>query len=145
MPHRMDLAVRFYELDPYGHVNHSVYVQYFESGRVEALAQAQVGLDRLQAELDLNMVVVEIRTRFLQPAFLADRLVVESGLSAVGRVKATWLQRVLRDGEVLATQVMVSGSTNSEGKPRRFPAELVEALEPYRVGEDWLGSTAPKS
>ena len=33
--HRTTIRVRFYELDPYNHVNHSVYVSYFESARVE--------------------------------------------------------------------------------------------------------------
>jgi acyl-CoA thioester hydrolase len=142
--HQMDLNVRFYELDPYGHVNHSVYVQYFESGRIEALRDANVGLDRLQQELDVNLVVVQISVRFLRPAFLADRLIVESGITSVGRAKATWAQRVRRGDEVLASQVMVSGCTNSEGRPRRFPAELIEALKPIGVAEDWLGSAAPK-
>ncbi len=35
--HRATIKVRFYELDPYGHVNHSVYIQYFEAARAEWL------------------------------------------------------------------------------------------------------------
>ena len=42
--HRIDLKVRFYELDPYGHLNHSAYVQFFETGRVELLEDAGLGL-----------------------------------------------------------------------------------------------------
>lgn len=144
MPHRLDLQVRFFELDPYGHVNHSVYVQYFEAGRVEALAGVGMGLDVLQNELGLSMVVVEIRTRFATPAVLGDLLVVESGLSRVGRAKATWAQRVVRGDELIASQEMVSACLTDAGRPTRFPAELVEALGPYRVDDGWLGSAAPK-
>ncbi|MFV2039070.1 MAG: acyl-CoA thioesterase [Acidimicrobiales bacterium] len=144
MPHEIDLRVRFYELDAYGHVNHSVYVQYFEVGRVEALAEARMGLDTLQADMGINMVVVQICTRFLGSAVLGDDLVVESGLSAVGRVKATWAQRIRRGSEVLATQEMTSACITAAGKPTRFPPELVKALEPYRVEPGWLGNTAPK-
>ena len=39
----MELKVRFYELDPYGHLNHSAFIQFFETGRVELLDE--VGLD----------------------------------------------------------------------------------------------------
>ncbi len=136
--HRHELRVRFCELDPYGHVNHSIYVQYFEAGRVEALDSVGMGLHVLQRDLGLSVVVADIATRFLASAVLGDTLVVESGLSRVGRVKATWLQRVVRGDEVVATQRMTSGCLGIEGRPTRFPAELVTALEPFRVDDDWL-------
>ena len=136
--HRLELRVRFCELDPYGHVNHSVYVQYFEAGRVEALDSAGMGLDVLQQQLGLSLVVADIATRFLASAVLGDTLVVESGLSRVGRVKATWLQRVLRGDEVVATQRMTSGCLGLDGRPTRFPAQLVAALQPFHVDDDWL-------
>lgn len=136
--HRLDLKVRFCELDSYGHVNHSIYVQYFEAGRVEALDSVGMGLHVLQGELGLTIIVAEIQTRFLASAMLGDTVVIESGLSKVGRVKATWLQRAVRGDEVLATQRMVSGCLSVEGRPTRFPDTLVDALEPFRVDDDWL-------
>ena len=36
MAHETTIAVRFSELDPYGHVNHAVYLTYFEQARCEA-------------------------------------------------------------------------------------------------------------
>ena len=86
----------------------------------------------------LTIIVAEIQTRFLASAMLGDTVVIESGLSKVGRVKATWLQRAVRGDEVLATQRMVSGCLSTEGRPTRFPDALVEALEPFRVDDDWL-------
>ena len=140
--HRCELRVRFSELDPYDHVNHAATVVYFEVGRVEALASVGMGLDRLKT-LDTHLVVIAIHTRFLAPATLGDDLVVESGVGAVGRVRATWLQRIVRGDDVIATQVVTSVSTNGAGRPRRFSAELIAALEPYALPEDWLGSSAP--
>ena len=136
--HQLDIKVRFCELDPYGHVNHSIYVQYFEAGRVEALDSVGMGLHVLQGDLGLTIIVAEIQTRFLKSAMLGDTVVIESGLSKVGRVKATWLQRAVRGDEVLATQQMVSGCLSVEGRPTRFPDALVEAHEPFRVDDDWL-------
>ncbi len=138
-PHQRDLRVRFYELDPYGHVNHSVYVQYFEVGRVEALDGVGMSLDRLQRDVGLSVVVVDIATRFHQPAHLGDLLVVETGISAVSRVRATWLQRIRRgDDVVVASQRLTSCALSTTDRPVRFPAELVEALAVYRVDEGWL-------
>ena len=45
MAHRTTIAVRFAELDPYRHVNHAVYLTYFEVARTEALASVDLGLD----------------------------------------------------------------------------------------------------
>ena len=70
--HRQEIRVRFCELDPYGHVNHSVYVQYFEAGRVEALDSVGMGLHVLQQELGLTIVVAEIQTKFVASAVLGD-------------------------------------------------------------------------
>ena len=142
-PHRAELRVRFYELDPYDHVNHSATVAYFEVGRVEALASVGMGLDRLKA-LDTNLVVIGVHTRFLAPAGLGDELMVESGVGEVGRVRAVWLQRIVRGDDVIATQVVTSASTNGAGRPKRFADELIAALEPYALPDDWLGATAPR-
>jgi len=50
MSHRIPIKVRFYELDPYNHLNHATYVQYFEVGRVELLESIGSGLTTLQEQ-----------------------------------------------------------------------------------------------
>lgn len=135
--------MRFGELDPYRHVNHAVYLAYFEAGRVDALAAVGMGLDRLQAD-DVALVVSDLRVRFLAPAFLGEALVVESGISDFGRARASWFQRVRRGDEVLVTQVLRSGCTDLSGRIRRFPDGLVDALRPLALPVDWLGNAAPR-
>ena len=142
-PHTTTIRVRFCELDPYSHVNHSVYVQYFEEGRVDALAAVGQSLDAMLAD-DVAMVVAQISTRFLSPGFLSDELVVESGFSNVRRASATWLQRICRGDTTLATQVARVGCTSGTGKPRPFPQALNEAVTPFEVAADWLGGEAPR-
>lgn len=143
MSHKTQVRVRFCEIDPYSHVNHSVYVQYFEDGRVEALAQAGHGLDVMLAE-DAAMVITQISTRFLAPSHLGDILTIESGLCDVRRATATWLQRITRREQVVATQVARVGCTTASGRPRRFPEALADALSGYVIDRLWLGSDAPK-
>lgn len=155
--HTTQLRVRFYELDPYGHVNHSVYIQYFETARVELLSEMGFGLDTMR-ERDTAFVVTRIATRFLQPAALLDHLVVETGLVSAGRVRSKWAQRIRLAGgdaaqgnihqrdhqaDVVATQIVDFATTNLEGRPRRAPDGLTAAIEPYAVGDDWLGKHHP--
>jgi acyl-CoA thioester hydrolase len=132
MAHRYPIKVRFYELDPYNHLNHASYVQYFEVGRVELLESIGVGLAELQ-ELGRHIVVTEIHTRFLKSAGPHDALVVETEVLEIRRATSRWRQRLMRGEEVIATQVIHAAMTDTAGKPVRFPSELAAALEPYRV------------
>ena len=44
---------------------------------------------------------------------------------------STWRQRILRGDEVIATQDLRAALITNEGKPTRFPAEMVEAMAPW--------------
>ncbi|MEC8999644.1 MAG: thioesterase family protein [Actinomycetota bacterium] len=141
MIHRHPVKVRFYELDPYGHLNHSVYVQLFETGRIELLDLVGLGLHDLE-EQGYRFVVSQIATRFLASAVGGDRLVVETEVLELRRASSCWGQRILREPaiddaaakpELLATQEVVAAVTGSNGRPTRFPDFMSERLAPYVV------------
>ena len=136
MPHRHLVKVRFYELDPYGHLNHSVYVQLFETGRVELLDEAGLGLHDLEGE-GYRFVVTQIATRFLASAVGGDALSVETEVLEIRRASSRWAQRILRidpgteDQTLLATQEVVAAVTGTNGRPTRFPESMVARLQPW--------------
>ena len=140
--HRASLRVRFAELDPYRHVNHAVYVTYFEVGRVEALGDAGIDLARLQDE-GWQLVLADLTVRYRRPAVADDRLVVESGLVEIGAATTRWRQRLLRPApatgpggegrpadadELLCTADVRTGVTDDRGRPRRIPTPMAVAL-----------------
>ncbi len=84
MAHRLDIDVRFYELDPYNHVNHAVYIQYFETARIALLADAGYTLQGMMDD-GVLILVTHIDTRFLKPAEGGDHLVVET--EVLGRTR----------------------------------------------------------
>ncbi len=127
MIHRTPITVRFYELDPYGHLNHSVYIQYFEVGRIDLFSSFGWTLGGL-AELGTQVVVSSITTKFLSPGVEGDQLVVESWVEDVKRVTTTFGQRIMRGDTVLAEQTVIGACLNTEGRPMRFPAEMTEAM-----------------
>jgi acyl-CoA thioester hydrolase len=120
--------VRFYELDPYGHVNHGVYLNYFEVARVELLERIGYGLPRL-IELGYHIVVVEAHVRFLAPARGGDRLTIVSEIADRKRVSSTWRQRALRDEELLATNEVRAAITDLDGRPCPPPPGMAAALD----------------
>ena len=132
MAHRLDIDVRFYELDPYNHVNHAVYIQYFETARIALLADAGYTLQGMMDD-GVLILVTHIDTRFLKPAEGGDHLVVETEVLGYTRVMTNWRQRLMRGDEMLVKQKLSAAVTNLDGRPLRFPRDMIEALRPYQV------------
>lgn len=132
--HQTRIKVRFYELDPYNHLNHSAYIQYFEVGRIELLAGLGYTLPEMLEEGRM-IVVTDIRTRFLKAASAGDEVTVETELVETRRVTASWRQRILLGDVVLATQDVRAAITDLDGRPQRFPQALLESLAVYRAAE----------
>lgn len=128
------IRVRFHELDPYGHVNHGVYLNYFEEARVELLERIGFGLGRLQ-ELGHHIVVVEVRVSFRAPATAGDLLTIESTITDLRRVSSTWHQRMLRGDELIATNDVRAALTDLNGRPTAPPPGLAEALQEHAAGQ----------
>ena len=120
MLHSHDIKVRFYEIDPYNHLNHSAYVQYFEVARIELLELVGYGMADLAA-IGFHIVVTGIETRFLSPAHSGDTVTVDSEVGEIKRVTAVFNQRIRRGDVVLATQTVNAAFTNTEGRPTRAP------------------------
>lgn len=121
--HTTSLKVRFYELDPYDHVNHTNYFSYFETARIEYLTDKGWGLMVLK-EQGLQLVVVEIHARFLAAAGYGEELTIHTWVEQAGRVKSTWQQRMLRGDEEVARLTVLAAATDLQGKPRRMPDEF---------------------
>lgn len=131
---RLDVRVRFHELDPYGHVNHGVYLNWFETARIEAMDALGYGLATLR-ERGIHLVVTEANLRFLRPAVAGDVVTIESEIRDLRRATSWWHQRAVRDGEVLAEVDVRSGTVDPDGRPVAAPADVVTALQQLRLVE----------
>ena len=131
--HRSRLRVRFSELDPYAHVNHTVYLVYFEAGRVEAMLDVGVDLAALQRD-GWQLVVVDLAVRYRASAVANEELVIETALAELAGASTRWHQRVVRggDGAVLCDAELRIAVTDERGRPRRVPPELRSRLEALR-------------
>ena len=127
--HTTTLKVRFYELDPYDHVNHTNYFAYFETARIEYLNEMGWPLDVIK-EKGRQFVVVEISARFLAAARYGQELTIHTWVEEAGRVKSTWLQTMLRDDEEVARVSVTAAFTDLQGRPRRLPPEFAEHIRP---------------
>jgi acyl-CoA thioester hydrolase len=126
--HTTSVKVRFYELDPYDHVNHTNYFSYFETARIDYLAEMGWGLDVLKAQ-GFQLVVVELQARFSAAARFGEELTIHTWVEDVGRVRSTWQQVMLRGDEEVARLTVSAAFTDLQGKPRRVPEDFARHLE----------------
>jgi acyl-CoA thioester hydrolase len=136
------IQVRFYELDPYGHVNHATYLQYFEAARVAWLEEIGQGLGRLLRE-GVQLVVTAVATRFVVPAVLGDVLEIETSMVATRRVQAQWAQRARRGDELIACQRVNFATLGSSGRPIRIPESLADAMASFVLDDASATSDLP--
>lgn len=134
--HETSHRVRFHELDPYNHVNHAMYVTYFEIGRTDTLDAVELGLDRLQSG-GYQFVVTKIDVAFRRAATAGDDLTIRSAIGAFTRATTEWHQEIRRGDELIAEAVVTVAVTDRAGKPVRPPSFVLERLAPlHRSGDD---------
>ncbi|HXV71659.1 MAG TPA: thioesterase family protein [Acidimicrobiia bacterium] len=126
--HTTSVRVRFYELDPYDHVNHTNYFSYFETARIEYLSEMGFGLDEMKKQ-GWQLVVVEIGARFLIAARYGQELTIHTWVEDAGRVKSIWRQTMMRDDAEVARIKVTAAFTDLGGRPRRLPPEFAQRLE----------------
>ncbi|MPZ51145.1 MAG: YbgC/FadM family acyl-CoA thioesterase [Acidimicrobiia bacterium] len=130
--HTATVKVRFYELDPYDHVNHVNYLRYFETARVEFLSELGFGLDVMK-DRDLAIVVVELHARFTGQAKLHDVIEVTTEVGEASGAVSTWHQRMTLDDDPIAEIDIKAAFTSLEGKARRIPPEFLEKVSPSPI------------
>lgn len=127
MVHTDRVRVRWSEVDPYNHLNHAVYLTFFEQARIDALADIGFSMGELQA-LGCQIIVTEVAVKFIKSALGGDEVRIETEMIATRRVSTTWVQRMYRGDELLATIELVAAITDLHGKPRRLPEGFADAL-----------------
>lgn len=125
------IRVRSYELDGFGHLNHAVYLNYFEEARVRTLAEAGFPLQEL-LDRDWGVHVVRVEVDFRREAFLGDRLRIRTRVDEMKRSSVAVFQQALRAGresaEVVSEARVVWVWVDESGRPQRVPDEVRNAL-----------------
>ncbi len=122
------LRVRTYECDLYGHVNNAVFLNYFETARVEFLYFLGFSLQSLKKEGFL-LPIVKIEIEYRKPVYPGEQLELVIEWMKKGTTSAVFHQEALRNGEVVAAADVTWVVTDLRGKPIDFPPVLIRAFE----------------
>jgi acyl-CoA thioester hydrolase len=83
--YRTDIRVRNFEVDWQGIVHNAVYLQYFETGRIEYLKHVGLRVDMEAIRNDSYVVVVRNEINYRSPAVFDEVLHVYTRMARIGR------------------------------------------------------------
>lgn len=118
-----EVEVRGYELDSFGHVNNANYLNYLEFARWKMLEEENVTLKKFQ-EWDRFPVIAAIKIQYLRPAFMGDRLTVQTKLIDYKRSSMQLEQIIFNGATKIAEAEIRSVIVSGEGRPAELPEEL---------------------
>lgn len=117
--HRIPAQLRFADIDAFGHVNNSVYLQLMDLAKYDffksLLDRSPIGV----AEFDL--VVVNINISFVAPTRLDDNIEVLTAVTKTGTRSLT-LQQEIRD---------------TAGNTRCFATTVMARMSPDPIPQQW--------
>jgi acyl-CoA thioester hydrolase len=126
--HRQAIRVYFEDTDAAGIVYYANYLKFAERARTDMLRDAGISHAEMMSRDGLVLVVRRCEIDYRKPAKLDDVLTVETEMGKLGGASVELVQRVLRDGDVLAELKVLVVCVGKDGKPARIPDYVRAAL-----------------
>ena len=136
--HVLPVRVYYEDTDFTGVVYHANYLRYFERGRSDFLRMAGVShTDLLAHHEPTAFVVTRMEIDFKKPARIDDALLVRTTYDEARGPRLAISQRITRGDDLIAAAAVSAACISMDGRPRKPPPGLVEALRP------WFALAAP--
>ncbi len=138
-PFKQNPQVRWSDLDPNGHVRHSVYYDYGAQIRIAYLHKQGFSIDWMKSN-GIGPVLFREEAKFYRELRSGDELSIDIKLSGLSGDHRKWSMQhqILRDNKLCATLNLDGAWINL--KTRRIappPKELVEQFEALERTEDF--------
>lgn len=130
----VDIQMRFKDVDLFGHVNNTVYLEYMDMGKVHYIENVLGDIFNNRRDA---LVIVNINIDFLQPAKFDEHLCVQTCVEAVGVHSITLSQQVANSvtGSVKCrARVVMVGFDATTGESKEIPQawkDLIAAHEQW--------------
>lgn len=132
--HKTNIRVRNFEVDWQGIVHNAVYLQYFETGRIEYLRGAGYEPDLLSANRNSRVVLARNEIDYLRPAVFDDLLEVHTKVSMIGTtsfifeglIRHTETKKIMAENRAVHVWL-----TPGKRVPRKIPRSFVRRIEAF--------------
>ncbi len=137
------IKIRWSDLDPIGHVRHSVYYDLAAQLRTELFIERNIRVEEM-TRLGFGPILFEEKATFLKELHFGDKLIMNGGLSGLRRdySRFAFRHQIIRDGEILCATVEVLGAWIDLGKRKLTipPEEFLDKLSnlPRHSDFKWL-------
>ncbi len=131
-PRACQFRVLSYELEAYGHVNHAVFLNYYEQARVEYLDQKGMSFASLREEGYL-FIIVRAEVDYIRPLKTLDWIEVVGWVEEIGKSSITIRQEIykLPAREIVSRGKFVAVFTDrNSGQPVPVPENFKRAFQP---------------
>ncbi len=128
-PVRVENAVRWGDMDAFGHVNNTIYFRYFECARIAYFER--IGFVARLEDLRIGPIVAATDCRFRLPLTYPDRVVTAARVHDVGEDRFTMAYRVIseRHGRLAAEgSARVVAFDYAARRKAALPAEVRAAI-----------------
>lgn len=125
----IELAVRDYECDMQGVVNHAVYLNYLEHARHEFLKSRHLDFAELTAS-GIIVMVIRAEVDYRRSLRSGDVFTVTAKPERRSRLRLDFLQEIRLTGsaELVLSACMTTAAVNDRGRPY-FPDELLPLID----------------
>lgn len=121
--HRFPIQLRFFDADQFGHVNNSIFFQYYDTAKMDYLHKACP-----EMSIHYAIVVVHIEADFLSQVHTDNHVEVQTAVTHIGNKSFTLLQRLV-DAD--------SGEVKCVGKTIMVAYDL-EKNESALIPQEWI-------
>jgi acyl-CoA thioester hydrolase len=127
---RINIKVRYDEVDRMGFVYHGNYAKYYHISRTELLRSIDIN-DKSLEEQGIIMPVTEMNVKYIKPVFYDDMISVETTLDEITGLKLNFSHLVFNaDNEIInkakSTLVFVNAITR---RVIRVPGDILNKLQ----------------
>ena len=128
MEHVAKTRVRYADTDQMGYVHHSKYFEYFEIGRGEYMRSRGKTYAQFE-ESGLFLVITQAGAQYFRPARYDAELTIRTRLTELSHAQVAFEYGIEDNGDVLCRGYTRLACTDREGRLRRIPEDLREALK----------------
>jgi acyl-CoA thioester hydrolase len=128
---KISLSIRVYyeNTDAGGVVYHGEYLRFWERARTEFLREKGYSQHALaNSPQKIIFVVRKMTIDYLKPLFLDDLIQVTAEITKKGKASFTFLQKIMREDELIATAETICVSIGENKKPISYQAIIGDLL-----------------
>lgn len=125
----IQIRIYYEDTDFSGIVYHANYLKFFERGRTEGMRETGFSNSSLMTRDDpIVFAVRSMNIDYHSAARMDDILTISTIVKEVRGARMVFSQRAERDSELIATAEVTAACLTPEGRPRRFPKDVLDAF-----------------